>query len=88
MKTLIKPLADNRVFLRFDCLLSGNTREVTIEAPVHGGYVYFDNGGQVCEYLHNKGVTLRWPCSEPLVHMIRKEFRKMRNLQKRAIGDA
>ena len=87
MKSLIKPLAENRVFLRFDCLMSGSRREVTIEAPLHGGYVYFENGGQVCEYLHNQGVTLYWPGKSPLVHIIRKQFQKMRKIQKRAMGD-
>lgn len=53
-----------------------------------GGYVWEHDGRgnskQVCRFLHYSGITLQWfPSEGPLVELLRSEYRKMRDLERR-----
>ena len=82
MNTIIKALADNRVYIKFDSY--GNIREYTFYAPANGGYVkYGQDAKQICERLYTSGGTLSWSGKSPLVNLIRREYQNMRRAEKR-----
>jgi hypothetical protein len=83
MKTIIKALADNRVYIKFDSYC-GITCEYEFYATANGGYVrYGQDGKQICERLSTKGPTLSWSGKSPLVGLIRREYQNMRRAERR-----
>jgi hypothetical protein len=87
MKTQIKAISDSRVIIKFACLITDDVYEYDIWAPSSGGYVRYNGDHQLCERLGSMGSTLMWSGKEPLVNMIRKEYRRFRAAQFREMGD-
>lgn len=83
MKTRIKAVTDSIVEIRFVDGFTDELREYRFYANADGGYVRFGpDGKQICERLGITGPTLMWPGKEPLINLIRKEYRAMRRYEK------
>ena len=89
MRTRIQSIDENRVILTCDVERldpsMGGTISIEYWSPSGGGYVYeIDEqhpgtlGRQVCEFLGSLGSTLHWSGRQPLVDMIRREWKRAR----------
>lgn len=86
MKTIIKAIDDNHVWLKFYDPLTDTIYEYDIYAPASGGYVRFNGGKQLCHRLGCMGITLYWGAATPLVDLIRREYRAMRRHDKKFLS--
>ena len=50
----------------------------TYHAPILGGYVKNSKNFQVCDKLLSRGYTLKWYPENPLIDLIRREYKKQR----------
>jgi hypothetical protein len=84
MRTIIKAIAHNRVFISYKCSVTDETYGYNVFAPIDGGYVRNSwNHLQICEKLQAGGNTLVWNPEKPLVELIRKEYKRMRDSERR-----
>ena len=87
MKTRIKTDTSGRVVVQYDDVITGKRRCRVFICPVEGGYVaeVFPDGNtsQVCDGLSRSGSTLTCRSRDELVDLIRREYRKMRRMEKR-----
>lgn len=87
MKTIIQATAENRVYLKYECGITGDIHEMNIYASVNGGYVkYGDDGKQLCDKLASTGNTLMWSGKKPLIDLIRREYYAMRRVERRELN--
>ena len=90
MKTKIYWTTTITVMLEHDDVITGQRRERVFMVPSCGGYVVEwikDSWKQVCEGLSSRGTTLFIQDRENLLKAIRREYRVMRRIEKRAMGN-
>ena len=86
-RAVITEVAENEVRIAFDDPYEGSRREFTVWACSRGGYVWADGRGgdgswQVCERLAGTGNTLSWSGKAPLIKLVRRHYRLMRQEEK------
>lgn len=88
MKTRIYQEPNGNVTVESDDLFTGDRSTVTYFCPGSGGYVRIADGNrypQVCEKLYSRGPTLMCSSADDLLRVIRREYRRARNIEKREL---
>jgi len=88
MKTTIEIQAENRCTIQFTDGLTGELVSLELFAPAKGGSVKVEARGypQICERLASTGNALTWsPSIGPLCELVRREYRKRRAAERRAL---
>jgi hypothetical protein len=80
--TKIKQVGHNRVLILFQTE-SGQEIKLDLYAPIGGGYVYYGDHKQICEKLQFTGPTLMWGGSDPLISLVRREYKRRRDAERR-----
>lgn len=83
MKTTIKAVSDQQVQIAFTDQLTGQDVSLDLSAYGGGGYVRDAKGQQICRSLAYSGSTLSWDGKQPLVDLIRREYRAMRRQERK-----
>lgn len=76
----------NSATVEYDDAISGKRITLTIGAGMGGGYVRDNDGQQVCKGLGNRGDTLLWNGTTPMIDVLRREYRARAGVVRHYLG--